>query len=428
MSIKIHYGPNGTYKTSGAIQDDLIPAFLAGRTIVTNIRGLSRERLFDALSLEIDPGGEVIEVECDTQAGMDRMARFFHWAPPGALIFVDEASSIWPKSWRPDKIAQLDYPGGPLEAEKVDRPMNFYQAFEKHRHWNWDLVLTTPNIKKIRDEIRECSDGAYKHKNLALIGWGGRYIEGFHMSDDSGANQNDFISVNKRKIKPTTFKCYDSTKTGKVSDTISGRSLFKNPRVMLLLVVLGLAFFLIARKPVPAVLGGKPQVAVASSSAAAVAAAPAVPEVDRAAGRLGIDGNRVAAMANAVEPSLIQEFKQGSFAVVGYMSKAGRSAYMLRFDGQGARGGVVFSSDELVRLGMMISERSDCAAELSYGSSRWLALCSQVALASPSTSMVAPTYQPAQAIDRRPTGSDSARAGMIADRTDRTPIGTSKLR
>lgn len=26
MAIKIHHGPNGSYKTFGAIQDDLIPA------------------------------------------------------------------------------------------------------------------------------------------------------------------------------------------------------------------------------------------------------------------------------------------------------------------------------------------------------------------------------------------------------------------
>ncbi|HGM8038900.1 TPA: zonular occludens toxin domain-containing protein, partial [Pseudomonas aeruginosa] len=25
MSIKIHHGPNGSYKTSGAIQDDAVP-------------------------------------------------------------------------------------------------------------------------------------------------------------------------------------------------------------------------------------------------------------------------------------------------------------------------------------------------------------------------------------------------------------------
>ncbi|HGX3586558.1 TPA: zonular occludens toxin domain-containing protein, partial [Pseudomonas aeruginosa] len=26
MSIKIHHGPNGSYKTSAAIQDDAVPA------------------------------------------------------------------------------------------------------------------------------------------------------------------------------------------------------------------------------------------------------------------------------------------------------------------------------------------------------------------------------------------------------------------
>ena len=45
MSIKIHHGPPGSYKTSGAIADDFIPAVLAGRHIITNVRGLSNEDL-----------------------------------------------------------------------------------------------------------------------------------------------------------------------------------------------------------------------------------------------------------------------------------------------------------------------------------------------------------------------------------------------
>ena len=43
MSIKIHHGFPGSYKTSGAVQDDFIPAALAGRHIVTNVRGLDNE-------------------------------------------------------------------------------------------------------------------------------------------------------------------------------------------------------------------------------------------------------------------------------------------------------------------------------------------------------------------------------------------------
>lgn len=39
VSIKIHHGPNGSNKTSGARQDDAVPALKDGRVIITNIRG-----------------------------------------------------------------------------------------------------------------------------------------------------------------------------------------------------------------------------------------------------------------------------------------------------------------------------------------------------------------------------------------------------
>lgn len=46
MSIKIHHGPNGSYKTSGAIQDDAVPALKDGRVIITNVRGFTLERAY----------------------------------------------------------------------------------------------------------------------------------------------------------------------------------------------------------------------------------------------------------------------------------------------------------------------------------------------------------------------------------------------
>ncbi|MGZ3999618.1 MAG: zonular occludens toxin domain-containing protein [Mucilaginibacter sp.] len=45
MSIKIHHGPPGSYKTSGAVMDDFVPAALAGRVVVTNVRGLNDSAL-----------------------------------------------------------------------------------------------------------------------------------------------------------------------------------------------------------------------------------------------------------------------------------------------------------------------------------------------------------------------------------------------
>ncbi|MES9872498.1 MAG: zonular occludens toxin domain-containing protein [Candidatus Sedimenticola sp. 6PFRAG7] len=249
MSLKIHHGAPGSYKSSGAIQDDVIPALNEGRTIVSNIRGLTRERVFDAIEnhpkiekllSDMPDNINIIYVDTDTKKGRERMARWFHWAPKDAYIFIDEIQRIYPKRWTSRNIAELDYPGGAEEAEKVERPPTLEDAFDMQRHHNWDLCFTTPHIKKVRDDLRQAAERAYKHKNKALLGGlpflKGRYLEGDHTPDDNGTT-TQLSSVIDKRINKHVFKLYDSTTTGKVSDTKAGQSIFKNPRLQ---VALGL--------------------------------------------------------------------------------------------------------------------------------------------------------------------------------------------
>ena len=53
--------------------------------------------------------------------------------------------------------------------------------------WNWDIILTTPNIGYIRDDIRLTAEKAYLHSNLAVIGIKGRYKESQHAATDGHA-------------------------------------------------------------------------------------------------------------------------------------------------------------------------------------------------------------------------------------------------
>jgi zona occludens toxin len=85
MSIKIHHGPPGSYKTSGAVMDDFIPAARAGRTIVTNVRGLSSvDRVCDALG-DVPPEFDLIYLPTaehpDSAKNRDYLAKWFHWMP-----------------------------------------------------------------------------------------------------------------------------------------------------------------------------------------------------------------------------------------------------------------------------------------------------------------------------------------------------------
>lgn len=221
MSIKIHHGANGSYKTSGAIQDDAIPALQEGRLIITNVRGFTLERVLLEMP-ELPDSVDIINLDLEKLEDMERMRTWFQWAPRGAFIIFDETQLVFPKSWRERDLERFDFPGGPEAAAEADRPMGWLDGWTRHRHWNWDIVLTTPNIQYIRDDIRMTSEMAYKHVNMAVLGIGGRYKEAQH---DAQLNRPpaDGTIVEYKRIKPATFRLYKSTATGKTQDTRAGK-------------------------------------------------------------------------------------------------------------------------------------------------------------------------------------------------------------
>lgn len=240
MAIKIHHGPNGSYKTSGAIQDDLIPALKSGRHIITNIRGLTRESVFKAFPT-LPSSLEIQNLDLESLDDLEKMRTFPQWAPRGAFIIFDETQLIFLKTWREADLRKFDFPGGPVSAKEADRPMNWLDGWTRHRHWNWDIILTTPNIGYIREDIRLTAEKAYLHSNLAVIGIKGRYKESQHAATDNKPSpKGSMVSI--KKINKRTFQLYESTATGTVSDTIAGKSIFRDPKVVLLLALPAIVF------------------------------------------------------------------------------------------------------------------------------------------------------------------------------------------
>lgn len=262
MSVKIHHGPPGSYKTSGAVADDFLPAVKQGRLVITNVRGLTLERVREAkypltwlekrkgitepykpVFPDVPDSFDIIHIDTTTSENRDRLARFFHWAPvgseevPGPLFIIDEAQAIFPDRWLKNDLAQLDYPGGLDAAKAAGRPARWSEAWEMHRHFGWDFTLTTPNISLIRSDIRAVSEGAFKHRNLATVGVKGSYMEAFHMAQDSGQAASHFLSVKPKKIPKQIWRLYDSTTTGTFSDTLAGVNIFKDPKIFGLLVL-----------------------------------------------------------------------------------------------------------------------------------------------------------------------------------------------
>lgn len=232
MPIKIHHGPPGSYKTSGAVQDDFIREIKTGRIVVTNVRGLNNSELIkEKLNVK-----DVELIYLDTESNQDdfiKMRTFWHWAPAGAFFLIDEVQRIWKKS---DKdIGSLNY------IEDRSRPETLEEALQMHRHYNWDFVFTCQSIEQLRPEIRLVAEMAYRHKNLAVVGvpfLKGKYTEIQHSPENKGTSSSHVYTINTKKIKSKTFSIYDSTTTGSVADTKTGRSVFRDSKMLFYLAVL----------------------------------------------------------------------------------------------------------------------------------------------------------------------------------------------
>ena len=235
MAIVIRHGSNGAMKSAAAVDRYLVPAIKEGRTVVTNLRGFNLERCYEVFP-DLSEDLEVIFVDTEYREGKNKMARWFHWAPIGAILVFDEASTLFPKSWREKDIVALDYPGGLDKATEDGRPPNWVTAWEMHRHFNWDIVLTTPNIKNIRDDIRNTTEMAYRQRSLGKVASEKfrMFKEVQHDATKNGFTHSDAISVGTQRLSRDSFRLYDSTKTGVAQESNAGKSLLADPKVLLL--------------------------------------------------------------------------------------------------------------------------------------------------------------------------------------------------
>jgi zona occludens toxin len=239
VTTAIIHGDPGSYKTSTLISDYLVPAVKAGRVIVTNIRGVkSVDEIAEIYSFDLPDTSEIILVSFD-EAGFEKMARFFHWVPEGALILMDEGQRVYPTRLRDFKCYDLVSPSD----EK--RPRTVEDAFDSHRHMNWDIYISTPNIGKIHKEIRAVAEFGFRHKNMATVFsfMKGRYKRVTHIADNSGTAIGHAISAGLRKIDKRAFDVYQSTATGKTKDSSAGFSFFKQPKILLVFGIIAYSFW-----------------------------------------------------------------------------------------------------------------------------------------------------------------------------------------
>ncbi|MEI6747405.1 MAG: zonular occludens toxin domain-containing protein, partial [Methylococcaceae bacterium] len=246
MATSIHHGAPGSFKSFSLVQRFAIPALKAGRTVVCNVRGFdSLERIIEQYpDIDFPLTAQLIYLETSTRESRLIMAGWFHWVPIGALIIIDEGQEIYPDR-RDFKLESLDAfvcPDG-FEPEVIaeGRPVDVFTAYDKQRHYNWDIFISTTNVAKIKSEIRQVTEWAYRHRTLAgLIPWmKNQWLEHQHDPENSGKSESHRIGSPVRyKADLRIFKCYKSTATGQATESQAGQSIFKNSAILFPLFII----------------------------------------------------------------------------------------------------------------------------------------------------------------------------------------------
>lgn len=228
MTSAIHHGPPGSFKTHAVVQRVIVPALADGRLVITNIRGCNDLARFRAAGFTVHPDTRIfyVDPEQDKQSSRDTIARFFSWAPVGALICIDEAQNIYPARLR--SLDEFNVP--PSDG----RPSSIYEAMNEHRHYNWDIYFTTTNIAKLHKEIRLASEFAFRHRDMSILApWKkGKYREHPHDPESSGKSPTHYTGTPKEyTYSPAVFGCYASTLTGEAHTSSETLSVTRDPRL-----------------------------------------------------------------------------------------------------------------------------------------------------------------------------------------------------
>tara|TARA_R110002124_G_scaffold258410_2_gene424221 strand:- start:12234 stop:13487 length:1254 start_codon:yes stop_codon:yes gene_type:complete len=393
MSIKGYWGGNGAYKSASAVEFDIIPELLKGRIVVTNIRGCTLEKCIEQYP-EIPDTANVIYIDTSVAGSMDKLQTWFRWAPHGSLIVLDEIQNIHRQAWREKDlqkfILKVEVNGVKREAtyeeaEQLGQPYDFLDAFTRHRHFNWDIVFTTPNIKYLRTDIRNTTEIAYRQANGALLGFKGRFKRSMHDADENKPNANSLTQT--LKIKQKTFKCYDSTSTGKVQDTRAGTNIFKSPRLIMALAcsigafcyaVFSGGFDALFNPPSSAPAEISQQATSAVSKDGVKSASVGSQDAAVQAGHTTI--NLLSSEPVPVDTNIISNDVFSSYdASITYFEgfSSGKVIYFLIEFDKWKENGKAFSlsSGELLNIGYRFKWLSECAVMLYFGESERLITC-----------------------------------------------------
>lgn len=290
-----------------------------------------------------------------SEEGVRLWQQWYCWMPIGAFVVIDECQDIFTdhvgfkmqkSQYQPLETYLPDLPDGfaelfhsrwhPVDPDTFDAgdtddtgrtqldennrllyPFNFYGAFMRHRKYQWDIVMLTPDWTSIPTSLRGCAQEAFSHRSTDTF-FRKRKPRIFNHSPKATSTEppkGDKSNVYSRKIPVDVFALYQSTGTGGFNESKASASFLYQPKLWLAFIVffaaLGYVFYAFSKMgdsaeteittlPAPA---GMPGVAVPAGGVAPASAPGAVETVPGsggvAVGRPAVEAGRARGLVGA---------------------------------------------------------------------------------------------------------------------------------
>lgn len=281
MAITIRTGANGSYKSAYTSYFTILAALKAGKVVVTNIEGMQPLKSIEKrLNITFPSTAKLIRVTSRDKGGIYLWTHFFCWCPIGATIVIDECQDIFSKNIGFDMKKVFYKPleefitkdGGKdgllpesyvdffysryipadmqaLEESEVDDrgiaeydeqgriiyPHTFNEGFMRHRKYNWDIELLSPDWKQIDTAIRACGEQNFFHRGRDQFFWAKRKPYIFR-HDNAVATpvipRKKDVNLTTQKIPLDAFLIYKSTSTGAAKEAGAMNLFFRSPKAV----------------------------------------------------------------------------------------------------------------------------------------------------------------------------------------------------
>lgn len=275
MACSIHWGPPGSYKTSSVVWFHLLKALREGRVVVTNVEGLyPLETLEDLLCEKFPDTAKLVRISSLKPKYRDLWRRWYHWMPIGAFVIMDEAQDIYPRagwkesdldyqpveyyssilpdwfiqyhrdvhtSFRPDMDDSTSDDTGDVQLDVnglIIFPQTLNESYKRHRKYNWDVILCTPDINDIHKVIRGACEIAISYASKDSLFLFKRRPRLFEHAPTRKPTPTKNDVVYSHKVPVDVHLLYKSTQTGQITKSGLSSGPFSSAKGKFVLYVL----------------------------------------------------------------------------------------------------------------------------------------------------------------------------------------------